>query len=432
MRAVVFATVLLVSSLAQAQERVRVLVAVGSPDVSASATSSRSVLALREGVIASLVGKRVDRWGKTPVFAAEVTAAELERLKSDPRVKAVEPDTGGGGALRQSVPLIGADVVRAGGYDGTGIVVAVLDTGIDRYHPAFAGRLIGEQCFCRNFDGTGCCPNGDTEQAGQGAAQDENGHGSNVSGIVAANGETSPPGVAPGAQLVVVRVMDRFNRFDSLTQIYRGLEWILEQRPDVRVINMSLGTAMRYTPSACGASAAAAGLQPLVAELRRRGVLITASSGNEGTINGITLPACMQDVIAVGATYDTVGTFGAATCSEQVTTADQVACFTNSSESLDLLAPGARITSAGLGGGESTYVGTSMAAPHVAGTIALILQVNPFLKADQLEQLLKLTGKPVIDTRNALKFPRIDAAAAVTMTPPPPPATAPRRRSVGH
>ncbi|MEA2491815.1 MAG: hypothetical protein QOH21_3607 [Acidobacteriota bacterium] len=430
MRQLVLASVLLLSALLQAEERVRVIVAVGLPEVSAAGTHSTA--AIREGVIASVAAKRIERWGKTPVFVAEVTPAELERLKADPRVKAVEPDTGGGGALRQSIPLIGADVARAQGYDGRGIVVGILDTGIDREHPAFGGRIIGEQCFCRNFDGTGCCPNGETEQSGQGSAQDEHGHGSHVAGIVASSGETAPAGVAPEAQLVVVRVMDRSNHFDSLTQIYRGLSWILESRPDVRVINMSLGTAARYTAAECSGAAAARGLDPIVAELRRRGVLITASSGNEGTINGLTLPACMQDVLAVGATYDTVGTFGSSLCSEQVVTADQVACFTNSSESLDLLAPGARITSVALGGGETTFVGTSMAAPHVAGTIALILQANPFLKADQIEQILKLTGHPVIDSRNALKFPRIDAAAAVAVAPPPPTGIPPRRRSIGH
>lgn len=428
MRTVVFAALVLLSSLALAEERVRVIVAVGLPEVSATAT--RSVAAVREDVIASVAGKRLERWGKTPVFVAEVTAAELERLRRDPRVKAVDPDSGGGGALRQSIPLIGADLARAEGYDGQGVVVAVLDTGIDRNHRDFAGRIVGEQCFCRNADGTGCCPNGDTDQSGPGSAQDENGHGTHVAGILAASGETAPPGVAPRAEIVAVRVMDRFNRFDSVTQIYLGLHWIAENRPDVRVINMSLGTMARYTPSSCGGAAAAWGFQPLIAELRRRGVLITASSGNEGSITATTLPACMQDVLGIGATYDTPGTLGSSTCSEQVVTADQIACFSNSSESVDLVAPGARITSAALGGGEITNVGTSMAAPHVAGTIALMLQANPFLKADQIEQILKLSGKPVIDSRNFLRFFRLDAAAAVTMTPPPPPSTGPRRRSV--
>jgi subtilisin family serine protease len=430
MRTAVLAALILLSSFAAADERTRVIVAVGLPEL--AATSTRSLTAVREDVIASVAGRKVQRWGKTAVFVAEVTDAELERLQRDPRVKAIDRDTGGGGAMRQSLPLIGADLVRAEGYDGLGVVVAILDTGIDRNHPDFAGRIVGEQCYCRNTDGSGCCPNGDTDQSGPGAAQDENGHGSHVAGIVAASGETAPPGVAPRAEIVAVRVMDRFNRFESITQIFLGLNWIVENRPDVRVINMSLGTMAQYTASACASSAAAIGMQPLVGELRRRGVLITASSGNEGSFFAITMPACMQDVLAVGATYDTIGTLGSAECSEQVITPDQIACFSNSSESVDMVAPGARITAVALGGGETTKAGTSMAAPHVAGTIALMLQANSTLKPDQIEQILKLTGKPVIDVRNTLKFPRLDAAAAVAMTPPPPAGTGPRRRSARH
>ncbi|HEY0143673.1 MAG TPA: S8 family serine peptidase [Thermoanaerobaculia bacterium] len=422
------AVVALVTLTASAEERVRVLVAVGAPEVSASAL--RDTGALREQVIGSIAATRLERWGRTPVFAAEVTAEELEALRSDPRVRAVDLDLGGSGALRQSVPLIQADIARANGYDGSGIVVAVLDTGIDRDHLDFTGRIVGEQCFCRNANGSGCCPGGEIEEAGPGAARDDNGHGTHVTGIIAAAGVTAPPGVAPGAQIVAVRVMDRFNRFDSITQIYRALEWILLHRPDVRVINMSLGTAARYPPETCGRTAAAWGLQPIIAELRRRGTLITASSGNDSSINATTMPACMQDVLGIGATYDMTGTFGSEACSEQVTKADTVACFSNSSESVDLLAPGARITSTAEGGGETTYVGTSMAAPHVAGAIALMTQKNPFLKSDPIEHILKITGVAVIDARNALQFSRIDVAAAVAFVADPPPATGPKRRSV--
>lgn len=429
MRRIAFLALFLAASIAQGEERVRVIVAVGLPE----AGSVRRLERLRENVIGSLDGKRrLERWGKTPVFAAEVTPAELERLRRDPRVKAVDIDTGGGGAMRQSVGVIGADSVRAQGFDGTGITVAVLDTGIDRNNPDFAGRVAGEQCFCTNADGTGCCPNGQTQQSGVGAAQDEHGHGSHVAGIVAGGGANAPAGVAPAAKIVAVRVMSRFNRFDSITQVFRGLQWILEQRPDVRVINMSLGTSARFTVNDCNSAAAAFGMQPIVAALRNRGVLITASSGNNGALDGVTLPACMQDVLGIGATYDTAGTFDYG-CFDVASGPDHVTCFTNSTDAIDLLAPGAPITSVALGGGERTFIGTSMAAPHVAGAIALLLQRNPTLKADQLEQILKLTGTPVVDVRNDKQFPRLDVAAAIAVTPAP--VTEPggkKRRGVRH
>jgi subtilisin family serine protease len=110
---------------------------------------------------------------------------------------------------------------------------------------------------------------------------------------------------------------------------------------------------------------------------------------------------------------------------------DAMTCFTNSSDSIDLVAPGAVITAAARGGGFTTMSGTSMAAPHVTGTLALMQQVAAgTLTAARAESILKTTGRPVIDWRNGLSFPRLDAAAAVAATPhvaPPPP---PKRRGV--
>ena len=103
-----------------------------------------------------------------------------------------------------------------------------------------------------------------------------------------------------------------------------------------------------------------------------------------------------------------------------------MACFTNSSDSIDLLAPGAAITATARGGGFTTMSGTSMAAPHVAGALALMQQVSAgTVTANQAERILKTTGRPIVDPRNGLAFPRLDVAAAIAATPhvasPPPP-----------
>jgi subtilisin family serine protease len=92
-----------------------------------------------------------------------------------------------------------------------------------------------------------------------------------------------------------------------------------------------------------------------------------------------------------------------------------VTCFTNSNSTLDLLAPGAPITSAGRNGGRSTFFGTSQASPHAAGAAAVLLEVDPTLTPDQIETLLKTTGVKVTDAKNGLTFPRIDLLAAVNM-----------------
>jgi subtilisin family serine protease len=401
-------------------ERVRVIVAVGRPEARPA-----SLHTLRSEVVESLeTATDIEPWGRGPAFAAEIDSADLARLARDPRVRAVSLDRGGEGALIESVPLVGADLVHAQGFDGRGVTVAVLDTGIDASGRDFAGRIVGQKCFCDNLDGTGCCPNGETVQSGVNAADDDNGHGTHVSGIVAGSGITAPRGIAPGARIVAVKVLDHNRSFRSFTQVFRALEWIAAERPDVKVINMSLGSWSVFEPAACESAAISLGMRDIVAELRRRGVLITASSGNGSSVGGTTIPACMPDVIGVGATYDAGGVEPSA-CDTAASTRDEVTCFTNTSPAIDLVAPGAAITATSRGGGFATMSGTSMAAPHVAGALALMQQVSAgTITADQAESILKMTGRPVVDARNGLAFPRLDVFAAVSATPhvtPPPP-----------
>lgn len=419
--------VLLAAALPLRAERVRVVVTVEAP-----AYSIASAEALRDGVISSLErSSRVERWGTSGrAFSVEVDEQELEALRADPRVSAVTVDTGGQGSMLESLLITGADKVHAQGLDGRNVTVAVLDTGIDSENPDFAGRIVAERCFCDNMDGSGCCPGGDRTQAGAGAAADDHGHGTHVAGILAGGGVYAPRGMAPRANIVAVKVMDAQNSFRSYTQIYHALEWIALERPDVQVINMSLGSRTLFSGETCNSSALARGLHEVVAFLRMRGVLITASSGNEGSLSATTFPACMSDVLSVGATYDSSGPHSMF-CTVTDAEVDQVACFSNSDPSVDLLAPGATIGSSKRGGGLVVNGGTSMAAPHVAGTIALMKQASgSLLTTKQIEKILKDTGLPVFDPRNLLHFPRLDAAAALEATPRIQPA--PRRRTVRH
>jgi len=282
--ALVVAT-LVAAALPLRADRVRVIVAVGLPE-----SRPAKILSLRTDVVESLESATdVEPWGRGAAFAAEIDRADFERLSRDPRVRAISIDRGGQAALMDSVPFVGANLVHAKGFDGRGVTVAVLDSGIDTDSPDFAGRIVGQQCFCDNLDGSGCCPNGDAMQAGLGAARDDDGHGTHVSGIVAGNGATAPRGVAPGARIVAVKVLDHNRVFRSFTQIYRALEWIAAERPDVKVINMSFGSWDVYAPAACDSAAVAIGMHDIVAELRRRGVLITASSGNQSSVDGTTI-----------------------------------------------------------------------------------------------------------------------------------------------
>jgi subtilisin family serine protease len=362
-------------------------------------------------------------WGTVAATAGRVDMQGLARLAADPEVAAIDLDRGGSGGDAESFALIRASAAHQAGLVGTGVTVALLDTGIDRGHPDLADAISGEHCFVAPSG----CPSGGAEQDGPGSAQDDHGHGTNVSGILTANGTTAPIGVAPAARVVAVKVLDANNRFAGSAQVISALDWIAASRPDVRVVNLSLGTDQLF-PGACDeASATTRAYASAVAVLRARGVTVVASAMNGASPASMAAPACIGGVVAVGAVYDSAfGLFSAPGCSDPVTAPDRVACFSNSSSALDLLAPGARIASTRLGGGVSEYAGTSQAAPHVSGVAALLLQLSPQLDSDGVESVLEASGVPVRDDRNGTVTPRVDVAAALERlgaappSPPPP------------
>src|SRR5262245_55946826 len=132
-------------------------------------------------------------------------------------------------------------------------------------------------------------------------------------------------------------------------------------------------------------------------------------------------PACVSSALAVGAVYDAnIGSHTCAGCTDSSTMPDQVTCYSDSSPELDLLAPGSSITSVQHTGGTRDDCGTSMATPHAAGLAALIFSAQPGLTADTVEQVMRTTGVPVLDPRNGLTRPRVDAWAAIAEVAGPP------------
>lgn len=353
------------------------------------------------------------RWKAVPGFAVTVTPEVLQRLKADPDVISIEPDRPGAGTLAQSVPLIHGDVVRNLGFNGAGVTVAVLDSGILRTHSDLSSALTAEACFCTNANSTGCCPNGLTTQFGTGAAADDNGHGTNVAGVVASRGNISSYGVAPGASLIAVKVLDASNSFNASSQVISGLDWIINNHPEVRVVNMSLGTNAMFSGTCDGS---AGSWTSAINTLKQMGAVVVASSGNDFSSTQMRIPACVANTVAVGAVYDSAFGTSQLFCSES-TAADKITCFSNASSALDLLAPGAAITSDGNTGGTSTYYGTSQAAPHVSGAAAVLMQVDSQLTPAQIESTLKSTGVSIFDARNSTIYPRIDLQAAYNAVP---------------
>lgn len=351
--------------------------------------------------------------GKVRIEWLAGDATTLAHLDEQCDVVRIDVDDGGHGGDAESLPLIGGNTVHDLGFRGDGVVVAVLDSGVDSTHPDLAGAVIDEQCFCDNFNGTGCCPNGKPEQSGPGAAKDDHGHGTNVTGIIASRGSVSPVGVAPGAKIVAVKVLDRNNRFASTEQIVKALRWVRDKHPEVRVVNMSLLTNALFEQACDSSSSFTTAMAGVIGELVARGVAVFACTGNEGSTKAIGAPACIASVIAVGAVYDSAmpaGTFG---CSDRPPAADEIACFSNGNALVDLYAPGAIIRSTGVGGGTSDFVGTSQASPHAAGAAAVLFAMKPTLTGSVIESLLKTTGKPLFDARTGYSAARVDLLRAV-------------------
>ncbi len=375
----------------------------------------------REDVLARLAPgqlRLVHVYDHVSAVAGELDAAGLEVLRQDPRVVAIGLDEGGEGTLAQSVPMVGASLVVGAGLDGAGVTVAVVDSGIDESHPDLHGAVVAEHCFCEDEDGSGCCPDGSVEQDGPGAAMDGNWHGTFVAGVVASRGEEAPAGVAPGVDLVAVRVMDASNTFYYVSQVTAGLDWLLSDAVDVDVVNLSLSTYTDHAGFCDEAEAHLVAMSQAIGELRGQGTLVFASSGNDGSTTAIGAPACISHATTVGAVYDAdVGTFDGGGCWDMETRADQVCCFSDSSEALDLLAPGAWITSSALGSTAWNSWGTSFASPHAAGAAALLRQLDPGLDADEIEALLLDTGVSVTDDRTSTVYPRLDVLAAVQTYP---------------
>jgi subtilisin family serine protease len=363
-------------------------------------TRKRRISARRERVLSHVSGAEVRVQRKLSLvsgFAAAVSPAGLAKLRADPEVVRIDPLQYGSGALAQSVPQIRADAVHRRDDIGQNVTVAILDTGIDPTHPDLAGSVVAEECFCSS----NCCPNGTRRQSGPGSAFTTFVHGIHVAGIIGSRGAVAPPGVAPGVDIVAVKVLSDDNR-GQLPDWIAALEWIAENRPDVQAVNMSLESDELYPGFCDAADGITKGLAQAIALLRSRGTLTFAATGNAhidspAAVDKVAAPACVSSAVAVGA----------------VDKRDRVAGFANSSSALDLLAPGVGILSAAPGDRTQILSGTSMAAPHVTGAAALLLAINSSMMADALEAALKTTDVHIVDHRNGLTFPRVNALSSM-------------------
>ncbi|HAH67485.1 MAG TPA: hypothetical protein DCL68_03010, partial [Gammaproteobacteria bacterium] len=337
------------------------------------------------------------RFRSINAIAAEVGLESLLALAADPSVRQIGLDAGGRGGLNQAIPQVNIDEVRQTyGYTGNGIEVAVLDSGIDTDHVDLQGIIASQKCLAD------ACPYGADN------AEDDNGHGTHVSGIIASQGTASPTGAASGVTIHAVKVLDSNSSFSAASIVLNGLDYVINDLPNVDIVNMSLGTNALFETDCDTQYSYTRAFSDAITTLRDRGVLSFVSSMNDASDNSIAAPACISNAIAVGAVYDTQpSSWNSSECNDINPAADTMTCFSNSSVSLDLVAPGSPITSTRRGGGTAVYSGTSMSTPLAAACAALIMEHNSAWSMDKIEEVLETSDVTVFDPVGR-EFPRLD------------------------
>lgn len=365
--------------------------------------------------VARLGGRKGRRLNLINGHVVELRNFALRQLANNPCVAAIHWDRKTGGELNRAAILSGARAVQTQlGYDGAGVGVAIIDSGIAAWHDDLTYqradpnvKVVGGQRVTHAVDFV----NGRT------GAYDDNGHGSHVAGIVAGNGydtQGARAGIAPGANLVSLKVLDDRGG-GYISNVIAALEWVVVNGAafNIRVVNLSVGAAVTQSYRT----------DPLTLAAKRvvdRGVIVVSAAGNLGKnpITGkvqygaITAPGNAPWVLTVGASShmgtlkradDTMASFSSRgpTAKDYLAKPDVVATGVGI---VSLAAPGSTMytTKAAylLDGSIPTpnkpYLslsGTSMAAPMVTGTVALMFQANPRLTPNLAKAIIQYTAQ---------------------------------------
>ncbi len=398
------------------------------------------VKALQDQVLDKIPENRVQmihRFSFAPAFAATITAEGIEQLNAMEDVVCVEKDRVVHAHTTQGLAVMNTGEVRPA-YSGRGVSIAVIDTGIDYTHPALGGGTFPNDKVIGGYD----YGNGDDDP------MDEHGHGTSCAGIAAGdvveNGDYAG-GVAPGAKLYALKITQNSGNSSNDSTIIDAIEWCITHKDDdgdypIKIISISFG-GYAYS-SACddiygGLYAAAA------ADAVSAGITVFASSGNDGYCDAIAAPACLSDIISVGAVFDAdIGGVGfcvdSGSCADNMedysscntgtvawaysTGADMAAPYTNMSDDLDILAPShnaATPDTTGTSGNytdeayESDFGGTSAACPYAAGVAAVMQSAmvtahGEFLTPGQIKTRMTGAGESIDYSAADLTKPRAD------------------------
>ncbi|SEM72252.1 S8 family peptidase [Lihuaxuella thermophila] len=296
---------------------------------------------------------------------------DIEYTEPDIRVTITEPYAGTIIPMKQLSLPWGVEMVEAAKAwpytRGRAVRVAVIDTGISDNHPAIRGNYRGGVNILSPYF----------------SPQDYNGHGTHVAGIIAGRAsELGIMGVAPRAYIYAVKA---FNRKGSanLSDLLSAINWCIDKK--MHVINMSFGME-KMSES----------MRQAIQIAHRKGIIMVAATGNQGLSSQYDYPARYPETIAV----------------TSISKNGQLSPFSNVGKGVDIAAPGEKIPSAWLNSSTREMSGTSMAVPHVTGTIALLLHLDKSLNPEQIRYILtqsstkirNLDGIGLLNAYQAVRF----------------------------
>ena len=322
------------------------------PVRAASASSTSVIVVFKHSVDHSLIHRlnaNVEKsYRNFPIVKLKLSERAVFALSKNPNILSIEPEavfTINEDTIEWGIAKVEAPKAWAQNYTGAGIKVGIIDTGIALHNDL---NIVGGANFV------------DTANS----YYDDNGHGTHVAGTVAAldNG-FGVIGVAPGALLYAIKVLNSSGS-GYLSDIIEGIDFAIDEQLDI--INMSLGT-----------STDSPALHTAVDTAYNAGILVVASAGNSGkrsiSQDNVGYPAKYESVIAVAATDIN----------------NNRASFSSTGPAVEVAAPGVSVRSTYLNGGYATMSGTSMAAPHVSGHLALMLEAFPGKTVSEIRTLLQ-------------------------------------------
>lgn len=404
-------------------------------DRASLAVLQREIADRQDAVIKTLPAGEFDlkfRYENICAFAGAITQKSLAQLLADARVESIEADVIEEAHIAQGAVLMNAIATRTT-YNGAGLSVAIVDTGIDYMHPMLGGaafpnaKVIGGRDFGDNDDDPMDCQGHGTKCAGLAAGS---------LGIIG----NYIGGMAYNAKIYALKIVSACNSSAPSSNITAAWDWCVTHKNDdpnnpIMVISTSFGGGRYYEPCDSANPSRTAAANAAVAA----GITLFCSSGNSGYCDSMGAPACISSVISVGAVYDanlgqishcvTADSCAPKTASTSCSTgwivnvpsaqAGAVIAYSNTVDFLGVLAPSNNATTTSLNGAyTNSFNGTSAACPYAAGAAACLQQAalaerGAYLTPAQVRTTLQTTGTPTLDSKVPITKSRVNLGNAV-------------------